>query len=102
MKLIDAIERCIESSADTNQTGLTLSKSNGWRVTFHPQDREDGAVFIINKDSLNEWLDENEWNEEFYALCSEWIRDNIGEWLDRQVDCDYLTPEDARELLKHV
>ena len=102
MKLIDAIERCIESSANTNQTGLTLSKSNGWRVTFQPQDREDGAVFIISKHSLNEWRGEYEWSEEAFALCEEWIRKNIREWMDIEVDSDCLTSEEASELLKHV
>jgi hypothetical protein len=102
MKLIDAIERCIESSANTNQTGITLSKTHGWRVTFHPQDREKGAKFIIDKESLNNWLNGCEWSEEAFALCEEWIRKNIREWLDIEVDIDCLTSEEASELLKHV
>jgi len=99
MKLIDAIERCIESSADTNQTGLTLSKSHGWRVTFQPQDREDGAVFIISKESLNEWRGEYEWSEIAYELCAEWIMDNLGEWLYSYWDGGELTNKQVAELL---
>lgn len=102
MKLIDAIERCIESSADTNQTGITLSKTHGWRVTFTPQDREEGAKFIIDKESLNNWLNGYEWSEEAFSLCEEWIRKNIREWMDIDVDLDCLTSEEASELLKHV
>lgn len=102
MKLIDAIKRCIESSADTNQTGLTLSKTHGWRVTFTPQDREDGAKFIIDKQSLNDWLNWGEWSEETFALCEEWVRKNIREWMDIEVNLDCLTIEEASELLKHA
>lgn len=99
MTLIEAIERCIESSADTNQTGLTLSKSHGWRVSFQPQDREKGAVFLLNKDSLNEWNQEYEWNDSIYELAEEWIRDNLSRWLDQECCEENLTSEQVAELL---
>jgi hypothetical protein len=84
------IVRIIESSANTNQTCITLSPEYGWNVSFIPSDREDDAEMIITKESLNEWADGNAWDDAQFDLAAEFITDNLGEWLHDNPDRDAL------------
>jgi hypothetical protein len=75
------IVRLIESNGDSNQTCLTFSPEDGWNVSWQPSDREEDAVCVISKDSLNEWANGFEWDDNQYDLADEYVRDNIGDWL---------------------
>lgn len=75
------IVRLMESTSNTNQTGLTLSPEYGWNVSFIPSDREDGAEMIITKEELNEWADGNDWDDAQFDLAAEFITDNLRDWL---------------------
>jgi hypothetical protein len=79
------IVRIIESSANTNQTCITLSPEGGWNVSFIPSDREDDAEMIITKEGLNEWADGNAWDDAQFALAAEFITDNLGDWLSEDL-----------------
>jgi hypothetical protein len=90
------IVRLMESTSNTNQTGLTLSPEYGWNITFTPMDREEGAIMVLSKDGLQEWADGHEWDDEQYDLAAEYITDNLGDWL-RDLD---KSERDA--LLAHI
>jgi hypothetical protein len=91
-KIVDLIE----SSANTNQTGLTLSPESGWGLTFQTSDLQDGEIMVISKEGLQEWADGHEWTDEQYDQAAEYITDNLGDWL---YDLD-KTERDA--LLTHI
>jgi hypothetical protein len=81
-KIVDLIE----SSANTNQTGLTLSAEFGWGLTFQPSDMQDDEIMVISKEGLQEWADGHEWTDEQYDLAAEFITDNLGDWLSEDID----------------
>ena len=91
------IVRIIESSANTNQTCITLSPEYGWNVSFIPSDREDGAETIITKEGLNEWADGNAWDDAQFDLAAEFITDNLGDWLSEDLD-----QSERAALLAHI
>ena len=80
------IVRLMESTSNTNQTGLTLSPEYGWNITFTPMDREEGAIMVLSKEGLQEWADGHEWDAEQYDLAAEYITDNLGDWLSEDLD----------------
>lgn len=80
------IVRIIDSSANTNQTCITLSPEYGWNVSFIPSDREEGAVMIITKEALNEWADGGEWDDALFELAAEFIGANLRDWLSEDLD----------------
>lgn len=91
------IVRIIESSANTNQTCITLSPEYGWNVSFIPSDREEGAVEIISKEALNEWANGDTWDNELYYVAAEYITDNLGDWLSEEFD-----QSERAALLAHI
>jgi hypothetical protein len=91
------IVRIIESSANTNQTCITLSPEYGWNVSFIPSDREDAAVQVITKEALQEWSNGYKWDDEQFALAAEFITDNLGSWLSEDLD-----QSERAALLAHI
>jgi hypothetical protein len=84
MKLEEALVELINHPSNTNHTGLSLCPEVGWRLTFTPSDRLDGAVAILAKEQLQEWADGHEWTELQYAIAANWIMDNLGEWIRKE------------------
>jgi hypothetical protein len=73
----------MESESDTNQTGLTLSP-DGWGLTFQRADLGEGEVVILAKESLHEFAQGGQWDEDLLDAAEEWITDNLGEWMRSQ------------------
>jgi hypothetical protein len=88
----------MEHPSNTNQTGLTISPELGWRLTFSNQDREENAVMLICKESLEEWNDGHGWDDHAAELCAEWITDNAKSWLKADCATDDWTPSQWAEI----
>ena len=92
-KIVDLIE----SPANTNQTGLTLSAEFGWGLTFQPSDLQDDEIMVISKEALQEWSNGYKWDDEQYDLAAEFITDNLGSWLSEDLD-----QSERAALLAHI
>lgn len=77
--LKENLARLMQSQADTNQTGLTISPA-GWGITFQTSDLGENEVMVINKDGILNWAD-GDWNETTAELAAEFIADNLEQWL---------------------
>ena len=80
MKLEEALENALYSSAREPERMLTLHHKEGWQSSFSPKDRMQGEIVVIGKDELVLDL------ETFYGCgpsvfsAARYIRENVLHW----------------------
>lgn len=79
-QLVEAIADMMEGPSNTNSTGITLHRTQGWRPTFTPYDIEtDHEIAVVYKEQLSEWNTGDHYFDAY--LSAEWIRENVVLWI---------------------
>lgn len=80
-QLVEAIVDMMQGPANTNTTGITLHRVQGWRPTFTPCDIEtDHEIAIVYKNDIIHTAHCAEEEIDPHGI-AEWIRDNVVMWI---------------------